>query len=65
MHGELEREANDLAADWAERYGAVARVRAALAACEAMESYDLPACEFWRLVLDNLDSQFRLVRWNQ
>jgi hypothetical protein len=65
MHGELEREANDLAAEWAERYGAVARVRAALAACEAMESYDLSACVFWRLVLDHLDSQLRPVPWTQ
>jgi len=64
MQGELEQEANDLAVDWAERYGAAARIRAALAACEAMETYDLSACFFWRMVMDELDTLFLRAPWH-
>jgi hypothetical protein len=63
VQGDLEREAIDLASDWAERYGAVARLKAALEARMAMEKYDLPACAFWRMVLDRLDDQLRQVPW--
>ncbi len=53
----LENQAQSIASGLNDRYGATARLQAALCACQAIDERDIEACRLWRLVLDLLDLQ--------
>lgn len=55
MPAELETQAEHIANGLNDRYGATARLQAAICACQAIDEHDLEACQLWRKVLDLLD----------
>lgn len=55
QHAELDTQAETIANGLNDRYGAGARLQAAICACQAIDEHDLEACQLWRKVLDLLD----------